>query len=201
MPYTHGPSRSHKFTWSLTILLQVATERSAGSHTSHDPPSRDHTMQCSLAMSRRHDPRPTRWHSHTTRCRTARSRMALSRSTAEPHSSIGESRRTAGEGPWSSGAALSVLSLLLHVPYVMICSVSDVKRHVRKSIISVCDLRKCFATYGNKTFPYVTLHVNITENGSGSTQFVCDRDLNATCPVGVVTPAGHAAFSRHSGAY
>jgi len=153
MPYTHGPSRSHKFTWSLTILLQVATERSAGSHTSHDPPSRDHTMQCSLAMSRRHDPRPTRWHSHTTRCRTARSRMALSRSTAEPHSSIGESRRTAGEGPWSSGAALSVLSLLLHVPYVMICSVSDVKRHVRKSIISVSRIRKSKISVSRQTFP------------------------------------------------
>ena len=129
-------------TRSCTTLVRVATARSAGKHISHDPTSRDHTMQCSLAMSRRHDPRPTRWHSHTTRCRTARSRMALSRSTAEPHSSIGESRRTAGEGPWSSGAALSVLSLLLHVPYVMICSVSDVKRHVRKSIISVSRIRK-----------------------------------------------------------
>ena len=117
MTCTHGPSSSRKFAWSLTVLLQVATERSAGSHSSHDPPSRDHTMQCSPAMSRRHDPRPTQWHSHTTRWRTARSHMALSRSTAQSHSTIEESRFTAGERPWSSGAA-SVLSLAADVLYV-----------------------------------------------------------------------------------
>ena len=135
-----GPrDRTTRHMISHNTLASHSSARSAGSHTSHDPSSYDQTMRCSLVAS-------ARFTTHT---------MAHARDTA-PHDQTWRSR-----DPWLNRTApsrragaqqergLGVLERLAG----LLSSKVDVKRHIRKSIISVSGQTFPYIAYGNLTFP------------------------------------------------